>query len=63
MKPVLLNMCSHFRRLLINDHGQDTAEYALVIALVCFGASASLRPIAGMINVALSSISADIAAS
>jgi Flp pilus assembly pilin Flp len=63
MKPVLLNLCSRFQRLLDNDRGQDVVEYALVIAMLCFGASASLRPVAAMISLAMSSISMGIAAS
>lgn len=63
MNIVVLNLCSIVRRLLTKDCGQDVVEYALVVALIGFGAASSMRPLAAIINVALTSISTNVAAS
>jgi pilus assembly protein Flp/PilA len=63
MNQKMRYLCSRLRRVLTNDRGQDLVEYALVIAMICFGASSSMRPLAAMISVAMTSISANLAAS
>ena len=40
-----------------NEHGQDLVEYALVIALIAFGAVASMHVLAGSINTAFKDVS------
>lgn len=40
-----------------NDEGQDLVEYALVVALIAFAATAGMNQLAGSINSAFSSLS------
>lgn len=39
-----------------NDEGQDLVEYALVVALIAFAATAGMQQLANSINTAFSSI-------
>ena len=43
--------------LLAEEQGQDLVEYALVLALIAFGATASMQALAGGINTAFNNIS------
>jgi pilus assembly protein Flp/PilA len=43
--------------LLTQEHGQDLVEYALVVALVAFGATAGMKALALGLNTAFSGIS------
>jgi pilus assembly protein Flp/PilA len=45
------------RDLVIREHGQDLVEYALVVALIAFGAIAGMGKLATSINSAYSNIS------
>jgi pilus assembly protein Flp/PilA len=45
------------RRLVLQEHGQDLVEYALVVALIAFGATAGMKSLATGLNTAFSSIS------
>jgi pilus assembly protein Flp/PilA len=45
------------RRLIMQEHGQDLVEYALVVALVAFGATSGMKALAGGLNTAFSNIS------
>ena len=38
------------------DHGQDLIEYALVVALIAFAATAGMNSVAGKINTAFENI-------
>ena len=40
-----------------NDEGQDLVEYALVVALIAFGATAGMKALAGGLNTAFGQIS------
>jgi pilus assembly protein Flp/PilA len=44
-------------RLITQEHGQDLVEYALVVALVAFGATAGMKGLAIGLNAAFSNIS------
>lgn len=44
------------RELLKDEQGQDLIEYALVVALVAFGAVAGMQGLAGSINTAFGTI-------
>ena len=46
----------HLRNLLVREEGQDLVEYALVVALIAFGAIAGMSFLASNINVAFSQI-------
>jgi pilus assembly protein Flp/PilA len=45
------------RRLLVPDEGQDLVEYALVVALIAFAATAGMRGLAAELNTAFGGIS------
>jgi pilus assembly protein Flp/PilA len=47
---------SQIRGLLLQDDGQDLIEYALVVALIAFAATAGMSSLATAINSAFSSI-------
>jgi Flp pilus assembly pilin Flp len=59
----LLSLCSPLRLLLKQEHGQDLVEYALIVSMMCFGATASVKAFATMLSSVISSISTNIAAS
>jgi len=50
------NLCLHFRNLLEREEGQDLVEYALVVALIAFGAIAGMQFLATGLNSAFSDI-------
>lgn len=45
------------REALNDENGQDLVEYALVVALIAFGAVAAMKGLSGDINTAFSNIS------
>jgi len=50
-------------RSLGNPEGQDLVEYALVVALLAFGAVAAMKGLATEINLAFQTISSDLSTS
>lgn len=44
------------RQFLRDDNGQDIVEYALVLALIALGATASLSSLAASISIAFSNV-------
>jgi pilus assembly protein Flp/PilA len=62
MITVLLNLCTKTRLLFNDEQGQDLVEYALIMAMMCLGATAGVQGFATALNVAIGSISANIAA-
>jgi pilus assembly protein Flp/PilA len=46
--------------LLENDEGQDLVEYALVVALIAFGAVAGMGSLASELNTAFNTLSSDL---
>ena len=55
MKEHLLKLQSKIQ-ILLNDNGQDLIEYALVVALIAFAATAGMSTLATDINKAFASI-------
>jgi pilus assembly protein Flp/PilA len=47
--------------LLAEENGQDLVEYALVVALIAFGATAGMQALAGGLNTAFNGISTTLA--
>jgi pilus assembly protein Flp/PilA len=45
-----------YKKLRRNDSGQDLIEYALVVALIAFAATAGMSSVAGKINSAFTKI-------
>jgi pilus assembly protein Flp/PilA len=63
MNNLLLNLCVKFQGLKNREEGQDLVEYALVVALIAFGATAGMTSLAGGINTEFSNVSARLGAS
>ena len=56
MKDKLMMLSIKLRTLLSDEQGQDLIEYALLVALVAFGATAGMSTLATAINGAFSSV-------
>ena len=56
MTSVSLTIFSYFRQLLVREEGQDLVEYALVVALIAFGAITGMKFLATGLNNAFSGI-------
>jgi pilus assembly protein Flp/PilA len=57
MKNLLNLIYVKFKALKDREEGQDLVEYALVVALIAFGATAGMGALAGGINNAFNTIS------
>ncbi len=62
MNNMLLKLYVKFQDLKNNEDGQDLVEYALVVALIAFGATAGMSTLATGINAAFNTISSKLAA-
>ena len=51
------NLYKRLRSLIAREHGQDLVEYALVVALIAFGATAGMKSLATRLNSAFEGIS------
>jgi pilus assembly protein Flp/PilA len=49
-------------QMFLDDNGQDLIEYALVVALIAFAATAGMSTIAGDINAAFTNIGTKLTA-
>lgn len=56
MDTLRTNLFLYVRSLIEREEGQDLVEYALVVALIAFGAVASMNFLATGINTAFSDI-------
>ena len=56
MKETMLKLSAKLQTLMLQEEGQDLIEYALVVALVAFGAMAGMRGLATSINTAFDAI-------
>jgi pilus assembly protein Flp/PilA len=56
MASKLLNLYIKTQTLLANEEGQDLIEYALVVALIAFAATAGMNTLAGDISTAFSNV-------
>jgi pilus assembly protein Flp/PilA len=61
MNNMFLNLYVKFQDLRNSEEGQDLVEYALVVALVAFGATAGMGKLAGGIGTAFSTVSTKLA--
>ena len=57
MNTMLLNVYVKFQTLANREEGQDLVEYALVVALIAFGATAGMQALATGLNSAFQGIS------
>ena len=60
MNDMLLKLYVKFQDLKSREEGQDLVEYALVVALIAFGATAGMGALAGGINKAFNTISSTL---
>ena len=63
MNNLLLKLYVKFQDLASREEGQDLVEYALVVALIAFGATAGMGKLASGINTAFSNISSSLVSS
>jgi pilus assembly protein Flp/PilA len=56
MKMHLMSLSAKIQNLMSSDEGQDLIEYALVVALIAFAATAGMSTVAGDINAAFKNI-------
>jgi pilus assembly protein Flp/PilA len=56
MQTSLWNLYIKMRNLVREDDGQDLIEYALVVALIAFAATAGMNSVASSINNAFSNL-------
>ena len=60
MNDLMIKMYLTAKTLIEREEGQDLVEYALVVALVAFGAIAGMRTLSTEINSAFNTISSDL---
>jgi pilus assembly protein Flp/PilA len=63
MQTAVLGFYLRILSLLAREDGQDLVEYALVVALVAFGATSALKVLGTGLNHAFSTISSTLASS
>lgn len=56
MNSFSLGLFLKLQNLMNREDGQDLVEYALVVALIAFGATAGMQSLAGGLNTAFSNI-------
>jgi pilus assembly protein Flp/PilA len=56
MNDLMLKMYVNLKIAMANDEGQDLVEYALVVALIAFGAITGMSVLAKDINTAFTNI-------
>lgn len=61
MNTNLLKLYVKYQEFSSREDGQDMVEYALVIALICFGATAATQFLAAGLSNAYGNISANLA--
>ena len=57
MKNSLWILSIKIQNMLSREEGQDLVEYALVVALIAFGATTGMRALSGALNKAFEGIS------
>jgi pilus assembly protein Flp/PilA len=63
MNGLLLKLYIRFQDLTSREDGQDMVEYALVVALIAFGATAGMGKLASGISTAFGNISSKLVSS
>ena len=61
MNTMLLKAYMMFQNLMSHEDGQDLVEYALVVALIALGATASMSALAKAISTSFTNISTTFA--
>jgi pilus assembly protein Flp/PilA len=60
MNDLMIKMYITLKSVIAREEGQDLVEYALVVALIAFGAVAGMSFLSSNINVAFSKIAATL---
>lgn len=60
MNDILLKLYLKFQQLKDSEAGQDLVEYALVVALIAFGAVAGMKSLSSALGTAFSNISTQL---
>jgi pilus assembly protein Flp/PilA len=60
MQRKLWSCYSKFQTLMLREEGQDLIEYAMVVALIAFAATAGMQAAAGGVNTVFTTIGAVI---
>jgi pilus assembly protein Flp/PilA len=60
MNSILIKLYVKFQDLASREEGQDLVEYALVVALIAFGATAGMKALATGLNSAFQGISSTL---
>ncbi len=60
MNYLFPRICAIIKRLVSQQGGQDLVEYALVVAMIAFAATAGMKKVANGINTAYSNISSQL---
>jgi pilus assembly protein Flp/PilA len=63
MNKILFRLLVKIQRLASREEGQDLVEYALVVALIAFGAVTGMKHLSSEINTAFNTISSDLSSS
>ena len=63
MNDMILKMYAKMQLMMAREEGQDLVEYALVVALIAFGAVAGMSALSIQINSAFNKISSLLASS
>jgi len=63
MQGLTANFCSKLKHLVTREHGQDLVEYALVVALIAFGAVAGMKALAKGLDTAFNTVSTTLSTS
>jgi pilus assembly protein Flp/PilA len=63
MNDLMLKLYVKIQNVMDREEGQDLVEYALVVALVAFGATAALKTLGTGLNSAFTNISSTLASS
>ena len=63
MNQMMLKTYLKLQDLMNREEGQDLVEYALVVALIAFGAVAAMKGLSSEINTAFNVISSDLSTS
>jgi pilus assembly protein Flp/PilA len=61
MNNLILRLYLKLYDLMSREEGQDLVEYALVVALVAFGATAGMKLLSTELNIAFNTISSKLA--
>ena len=56
------NLYPYLHNLIVREEGQDLVEYAMVVAVIAFGATAGMAQLAGGINTVFSVVATTMTA-